>query len=158
MESGWRRIILTDRVTRFDKNICSVHGLAEDIYRILSAIYGTSPWTLPQVVKDIEDENNNYFIIKRNDKLLAFLSSSQAMDEIEITNLAVLPTHQRQGLASSLLDALLAYEGLFFLEVRESNIQAIKLYETYKFEEYHRRKKYYKNPQEDAILMKLRRE
>src|SRR6185312_1486534 len=74
--------------------------------------------------------------------------------EREILNLAVHGEGRRQRIASSLLKHELARGGAFFLEVRESNLAARKLYESLGFRAIGRRNQYYVNPAETAIVMK----
>ena len=78
--------------------------------------------------------------------------------EGSITNIAVHPDYRHQGIASSVLEKLVSHScdnklEFITLEVRESNINAIKLYEKFGFEEVGRRKNYYSNNHETAILM-----
>jgi ribosomal-protein-alanine N-acetyltransferase len=75
-------------------------------------------------------------------------------------NIGVSKKYQKLGLGSFLLDKLIgkALElecFTIYLEVRISNLPAIKLYEKFKFEKIGIRKKYYQNPEEDGVLMKL---
>ena len=78
--------------------------------------------------------------------------------EVEIVDLAVRPKHRRQGCATSLLRHFLgtiAGSGVakVFLEVRESNAAAVALYQKFGFQITGRRPKYYRDPQEAALLM-----
>jgi ribosomal-protein-alanine N-acetyltransferase len=76
--------------------------------------------------------------------------------EREILNLAVAPDFRRKGVARALLDrALEAFCGEVFLEVRESNGVAKKFYKSLGFKELSKRKGYYDNPPETAIVMKF---
>jgi ribosomal-protein-alanine N-acetyltransferase len=80
-------------------------------------------------------------------------------DECELANIAVAPARRGQGLGSILLDALLrqaSEEGLLvmFLEVRASNVTAQRLYASRGFHEVGRRSRYYKNPEEDALVLR----
>jgi ribosomal-protein-alanine N-acetyltransferase len=74
--------------------------------------------------------------------------------EREILNLAVHPQWRRRKIASALLKHELARGGAFFLEVRESNLAARKLYESLGFRVIGTRNQYYANPAETAIVMK----
>jgi ribosomal-protein-alanine N-acetyltransferase len=82
------------------------------------------------------------------------------IDEAELLNFCLAPAHQGQGLAKPFLDQVLADmagqgAATIFLEVRESNEAALRLYVSVGFNEIGRRKGYYSAPQgrEDAILM-----
>jgi ribosomal-protein-alanine N-acetyltransferase len=80
-------------------------------------------------------------------------------DEGEIANLAVDPSGWGTGVGQALLDAALA-EGrrrgttAVYLEVRDSNERARKLYHSRQFEEVGRRRSYYQHPVEDAIVLR----
>jgi [ribosomal protein S18]-alanine N-acetyltransferase len=80
-------------------------------------------------------------------------------DEGELANLAVAPAVRRRGVGLALLDSVLRAAtardiGTLFLEVRESNAAARKLYASRDFEEVGRRKGYYRSPQEDALILR----
>jgi len=82
------------------------------------------------------------------------------VDEAHIATIATHPDHRRQGIARNLLTYALRYmsrEGAVtsFLEVRESNMPAQEMYREFGYEAVGRRKKYYKDTGEDAILMTL---
>jgi len=99
-------------------------------------------------------ETTDYYLAFDHQRLVGFLAVSHVMDQMEVTNIAVLPDYQGKGVATSLLSKILNFSGTIFLEVRESNKVAQGLYDKLGFEPYHRRKNYYHNPSEDAILMR----
>ena len=77
-------------------------------------------------------------------------------DESEILNVAVHPDKRRSGVASELIRAaMLRRPGTHFLEVRESNAPARRLYSRLGFEEVGSRPAYYDNPPESAIVMRI---
>ncbi len=77
-------------------------------------------------------------------------------DETEILALAVGPRRRRQGLGRALLGALVgSRRGRIHLEVRESNVAARALYHWAGFTTTGRRRQYYSDPPEDAVLMQL---
>lgn len=89
--------------------------------------------------------------------LSGLLVARQVAPEWELENIAVVETARRQGIGSALLAALLqrvrsANGKKVWLEVRESNRSARKLYEKTGFRESGRRKGYYLNPPEDAVV------
>jgi ribosomal-protein-alanine N-acetyltransferase len=76
--------------------------------------------------------------------------------ECEILNLAVAPGSRRCGIGRQLLgDVLQRHPGEFFLEVRESNQAARQFYDRVGFRVITKRLRYYANPVETAIVMKL---
>jgi len=82
------------------------------------------------------------------------------VDETHIATIATHPVYRRQGIARKLLAYTLQSamrEGAqsSFLEVRESNVPAQAMYRKFGYEEVGRRKRYYKDNDEDAILMNL---
>jgi ribosomal-protein-alanine N-acetyltransferase len=79
-----------------------------------------------------------------------------APGESEILNLAVDPGERRSGVARALLnEALAGAPGAWFLEVRASNAAAIRLYEQAGFERAGRRDGYYREPAEEALVMRF---
>lgn len=81
---------------------------------------------------------------------------STAPDELEILNVAVDPPFRRRGVARKLIQQVLTgYRGAVFLEVRQSNVAARKLYHSLGFETIAVRKDYYSDSGEPAIVMKF---
>jgi ribosomal-protein-alanine N-acetyltransferase len=79
-----------------------------------------------------------------------------APNELEILNLAVDPPFRRRGVARALIQELLAnVRGTAFLEVRQSNLAARKLYNGLGFQVIAVRQNYYNSPTESAIVMKF---
>jgi len=76
--------------------------------------------------------------------------------ECDLLNLAVAPEHRRKGIGSGLVRALLdSRPGAVFLEVRESNQAARRLYKSLGFQEVRIRVQYYCSPPESGIVMKF---
>ena len=93
-------------------------------------------------------------------RTLGFLIAREINPEWELENIVVAPATRRKGLATRLLTALLdrareTNSERVFLEVRESNQAAGAFYARLGFEQSGRRKLYYANPPEDAILYRL---
>ena len=101
------------------------------------------------------------FVCEQAGHVIGVLGWRDLGEEAEILDLAVHCGHRRQGHASFLLENFLhgaaqsALQGIF-LEVRESNIAAIALYQKFGFQIAGRRPSYYRNPEENALLMHLR--
>ncbi|HER7002193.1 TPA: ribosomal protein S18-alanine N-acetyltransferase [Streptococcus pyogenes] len=140
--------------TLSESNIKTVEEQAKKIYQLLEMVYGTSPWTLEQVLIDIRRDQTDYFLLYDYDKLLGFLAIQDLAGEVEMTQIAILPSHQGLGLASQLMTHLGSIESDIFLEVRESNHRAQGLYQKFGFKFIGKRPDYYRNPIETALLMK----
>ena len=76
--------------------------------------------------------------------------------EREILNIAVSASWRRKGIATRLLRRELKLGGVFFLEVRESNLAAQALYRKFGFVPIAKRPHYYEQPPETAIVMQLK--
>ena len=92
--------------------------------------------------------------------VIGYAIALAVMDEAEILNLAVRPVDRGAGLGGKLLDAAIdeaTSRGAeqVFLEVRESNDSARRLYASRGFKEVSRRRGYYREPVEDALVLRL---
>jgi ribosomal-protein-alanine N-acetyltransferase len=91
------------------------------------------------------------------ERLVGFLLARTIADEVEILNLAVVPTYRRRGVARRLLGAALAGAQAqeareCWLEVRASNRAALNFYCASGSALHHRRRQYYHDPPEDAVV------
>lgn len=96
-----------------------------------------------------------------DERLLGFLVAHFLTPECELENIVVSPRALRKGVGKQLLKALLLAASktnceTVFLEVRESNQAARAFYENVGFQLDSRRKSYYSNPSEDAVLYRLK--
>jgi ribosomal-protein-alanine N-acetyltransferase len=91
--------------------------------------------------------------------LVGFVVVQFAFDEAELQALAVAAGFRRQGLGAALTDAAVACARrrrarVMFLEVRAGNHAAQALYRRLGFETFGQRRRYYRDPEEDAVLMR----
>jgi len=126
----------------------------------LEKVCFSEPWS-EETLLSAYKTGTKFFVAIKNSKVLGYVGISCVIDEGYITNVAVFPQYRRQGVASSLLNrvfSLASDEGLSFvsLEVRESNSSAISLYEKFGFKTEGKRKNFYSNPLEDALIMTKR--
>jgi [ribosomal protein S18]-alanine N-acetyltransferase len=119
-----------------------------------------SAWSRKQFMAELEQPTGIQFVVRRagSEKILAFMCGRQIADEAEILKLGVAEGVRRKGIGSQLLDHTLKFfkaKGAknCFLELRASNSAAGKLYEKKGFTAAGKRKAYYDNPAEDAVLM-----
>ena len=92
--------------------------------------------------------------------ILGYAGLTVVLDEGYINNFAVREEYRKQGIASALLDVFVRFAqahqlAFLTLEVRASNAPAIALYAKHGFQTAGRRRDYYDDPKEDAILMTL---
>lgn len=115
-------------------------------------------WNYNVFKAELTNGNSQYLVAKINDKVVGFAGIIPVLDEADISNIVVNKNFRKQKIGSQLLEELLKLASsmnikTINLEVRKSNIPAIKLYEKYGFEVCGTRKNYYNNV-EDAILMR----
>ena len=118
----------------------------------------STPWTEAMLEEELFNPMASFIVAQRNDgAVLGYAGLHVVLDEGYIDNVAVDPAWRRQGIADALIGAFVRFgeANLAFLtlEVRASNAPAIALYEKYGFYEVGRRKNYYDDPKEDAVLM-----
>lgn len=118
------------------------------------------PWSYKAICDFAEYETSRILVAKNSDEVVGYITYSVVLDEVQIANVATHPEHRRKGIGEKLLTFLYdeaKAENMFVitLEVRASNEPAVKLYSKCGYTKVGRRKNYYKNPTEDAILMNL---
>lgn len=115
----------------------------------------------PQDHPQVQPQPRTALVVEQDGSVVGFIVGRRAADEWEIENIAVTGAARRCGLGSrlvgELLDLVRSRGGTsVFLEVRESNRAARSLYEKWAFIEVGRRKTYYQNPAEDALILKFK--
>lgn len=126
----------------------------------LERICFSAPWS-KEAILDSFKRGTKFLVAERLDEMLGYIGISCILDEGYVTNVAVFPEFRKQGVGKALLEATfsLAQEsGLSFvsLEVRQSNKNAISLYERLGFKLEGKRKNFYENPREDALILTKR--
>lgn len=128
--------------------------LAAEVERIS---LGEEAWSA-QGILDTVALNGHYLAAYIEDTLVGHGGFTAVLDEGYITNIAVCPDFRRKGIAYALTESMKDEAqklklSFLTLEVRESNLAAIKLYEKAGFEAVGKRKSFYSDPKEDAVLM-----
>jgi len=123
-----------------------------DIVKIEQACFAT-PWTEQGIRESIENENTRLYLALINGEAAGYMGVQIFSGEGYVTNVATLPEYRRQGVARALIERALQNEMEFLtLEVRESNFAAISLYQKLGFERVGVRPRFYRNPDENALL------
>lgn len=116
------------------------------------------PWSEKSVREELTNPWAIWLTAMEGETVAGYLGIQYGPDGADIMNIATDPGFRKQGVAKQLLEemcAILTKKKLQWLtlEVRQTNQPAISLYRGYGFMEVGRRKRYYRNPTEDAILM-----
>jgi [ribosomal protein S18]-alanine N-acetyltransferase len=115
----------------------------------ISAIQRSSPEAAPW-----DPAGYEILVAEVDSQVVGFVVTRTITDgEHEILNLAVAPQFRRRGVARKLVQPVLS--GTVFLEVRESNSAALAFYNSLGFQELSRRRAYYTDPLEGAIVLKF---
>ena len=119
------------------------------------------PWRESMLAEALYDDAASFIVAQNGEgTVLGYAGLHVVLDEGYIDNVAVLPEYRRMGVADALLGAFArfgeAHLAFLTLEVRPSNAAAIALYEKHGFVQEGRRKDYYTDPREDALLLTRR--
>ncbi|MCD8332515.1 MAG: ribosomal protein S18-alanine N-acetyltransferase [Oscillospiraceae bacterium] len=118
----------------------------------------STPWTQAMLEEELYNPCASFIVAQGEDEqVLGYAGLHVAADEGYLDNIAVAEPFRRQGVGSALLKTFLAFGrvnlAFLTLEVRASNEQAIRFYLSHGFQQVGRRKDYYQNPKEDALLL-----
>jgi [ribosomal protein S18]-alanine N-acetyltransferase len=121
----------------------------------------SDPWSFTAFRSALEEERINFHIAQDGESVVGYAVSWCVIDEAELANLAVVPAMRGQRIGAALLDRAMADARgagclVMHLEVRESNAAARALYESRGFGMVGRRKRYYRGPIEDALILRAR--
>lgn len=119
------------------------------------------PWSREAFEDSLARNNYHFLVAEENKEILGYCGFFMALDEGEIPNVCVAQNARRRGVGRQLMEELLKEAKecgvtVLFLEVRQSNEAARKLYTVCGFEEIGMRKGFYELPKEDAVLMQRR--
>lgn len=119
----------------------------------------STPWSEASIAHYMEAGNMVFIVARSGDVPVGYAAVQCILDEGNLVSIGVDDAYRNMGIASELLDIVYeqAYAGgvrTIHLEVRPSNEAAIALYEKEGFVEIGRRKNFYREPEEDALLYK----
>ena len=117
------------------------------------------PWSENSIRSELNNSLSLWLVALDGERVAGYIGSQSVQGESDMMNVAVDPAYRRQGVAEALVTQLAVQlrelgNGSLTLEVRASNEGAIALYEKLAFEQVGRRPNYYRNPKEDARILR----
>lgn len=140
-------------VSKADKNdIAAIAELEKECF--------STPWSEKTLTEAMEN-GTVFFVAKNGSKTVGYVGMSCVLDEGYITNVAVTEGMRKKGVGTALLNRVFSHcrdneMSFVSLEVRDSNQNAISLYEKLDFKVEGKRKNFYDNPKEDALILTKR--
>ena len=116
------------------------------------------PWSRADFLRENKNELAEYVVGELDKKIVAYAGAWVSFDQAEVMHIAVEPSLRGQGIGTLIFGELIKAvkergATSITLEVRPSNIAAIKLYENFGLKSVGRRKNYYLDNNEDALIM-----
>lgn len=125
----------------------------------LEKVCFADPWSEASIAGELGNPLSLWLVAMEQEAVLGYVGSQSVLGEGDMMNLAVAPAFRRQGIAEKLTLALcsaLLEKNVrsLTLEVRVSNQPAKALYEKLGFSQVGKRPNYYRNPREDALILR----
>ena len=119
----------------------------------------SDPWSENSIAYELTSRLSYWLVAVENGEVVGYIGSQSVLGESDMMNVAVHPDHRRRGIAEALVLALAKDlkerdNVCLTLEVRVSNEPAIALYEKLGFTQVGCRPNYYRNPREDALILR----
>lgn len=125
----------------------------DDVYNIEKICF-SNPWSREDLENQIDSGTSHFLVADVHGRAVGYMGLQIFSGEGYVTNVAVLPQFRGQGIASALIARQMENDMEFItLEVRQSNLPALKLYEKSGFERVGIRPHFYSNPDENAVIM-----
>lgn len=117
------------------------------------------PWSENSIASELNNRLSCWLVALEGDAVIGYVGSQTVLGETDMMNIAVHPDYRNQGVAKNLIQTLmdtLSGQGShsLMLEVRQSNEPAKNLYASLGFETVGIRKNYYRNPKENALILR----
>ena len=117
------------------------------------------PWSEMSIASELNNRLSCWLVALDGDVVVGYVGSQTVLGETDMMNIAVHPGYRKQGIATDLIQTLidtLSKQGShsLMLEVRQTNEPAKNLYQALGFETVGIRKNYYRNPRENALILR----
>lgn len=117
------------------------------------------PWSESSIASELNNRLSCWLVALDGNVVIGYVGSQTVLGETDMMNIAVHPAYRKQGVAKSLIQNLIdtiSQQGShsLMLEVRQSNEPAKNLYLSLGFENVGIRKNYYRNPRENALILR----
>ena len=125
----------------------------------LEKICFCDPWSENSIASELGNRLSCWLVALEENTVVGYVGSQTVLGETDMMNIAVHPEYRKKGIAKTLIESLideLSKKGShsLMLEVRASNAPAKNLYEKLGFSMAGVRKNYYRNPKEDALILR----
>ena len=119
----------------------------------------SDPWSEKSIASELSNKLALWLVAVDGDSVAGYVGSQTVIDETDMMNIAVHPDFRQKGIGEKLISRLVEEldsmgSHALMLEVRASNVPAISLYEKLGFKQAGLRKNYYRNPKEDALILR----
>ncbi len=119
----------------------------------------SDPWSENSIATELNNRLSFWLVAEVDGVVAGYVGSQSVLGESDVMNVAVTPDFRKQGIGEALMRGLMKElkargNRCLTLEVRVSNEPAIKLYEKLGFLQVGRRPNYYRNPKEDALILR----
>ena len=117
-----------------------------------------TPWSLHSLMGELKNRVAHYTVLEKDGEIIGYCGMWVLFEEAHITNIAIRPEQRGSGYGKQLLHASMRVAASFgaemmTLEVRETNAVAQRMYDEMDFVQQGRRKRYYTDTGEDALLL-----
>lgn len=125
----------------------------------LEKVCFSDPWSENSIASELHNPLSCWLVAVENNRVVGYVGSQTVLDGSDMMNIAVAPDFRRMGIAQAMVSNLIGRlkernSRCLILEVRVSNLPAIALYEKMGFIQVGRRRNYYQNPKEDALILR----
>lgn len=119
----------------------------------------SDPWSENAFLYELKNPLSLWLVAEDAGRIAGYVGTQTVLDQSDMMNIAVHPDYRRQGIGEKLISQVIPMLNAkgsksLFLEVRTSNAPAISLYEKMGFIQVGKRKGYYRNPREDALILR----